>query len=296
VLETANANEILRGVRFGPAPGVVTITGQPGSTTAFVGGTATFTTTAMDGPFTYQWQFNGVNLTNGPSPTGSGAIISGAQSATLTISNVGALDDNSIYDVIVNNPNPNGTAYSSQVILNVPVKITGYPATSEYVLNGSNAVFSVAATGGAPLIYQWTGPCGVLSDGADPCGGTGIIAGSSTETLAITNASTADDGSYVVTVSNYDPSSADNTATPSVLTVLASSPQFASLTVNGSSSQLTFSGAVGTAYRVWGTTNLSLRPITSKWTLLGSGTFSGGVDTFGITPANQDEFYVITQP
>jgi hypothetical protein len=60
---------------------------------------------------------------------------------------------------------------------------------------------------------------------------------------------------------------------------------------------LHFSGTAGGTYHVWSTTNVALTPVESKWTLLGTGTFSGGADAF-TCPTNEPrtEFYTITQP
>ena len=71
VLDTANANEILRGVRFGPTPGAavpVAIVSNPQSQSVSIGGTAVFTVVAQNnGPFTYQWQLKSSTLGNGAS-------------------------------------------------------------------------------------------------------------------------------------------------------------------------------------------------------------------------------------
>jgi hypothetical protein len=52
---------------------------------------------------TYQWQLNGVPLTDGPSPSGTGAVISGSINATLTIAGVALADSGETYSVVVNN-------------------------------------------------------------------------------------------------------------------------------------------------------------------------------------------------
>jgi len=298
VLLQANVNELLRGVRFGPAASAPIIATSPQPQSTFVGGTAVFTVVAQNGPLTYQWQLNGHNLINGASPSGSGALISGAQSPSLTVSPVGAADDQGSYTVVVSNPFPTPTT-SSSALLSVPVKITGFPPLLEYVTNGGTAHLTVAATGGAPLSYQWTGPCGILSDGSgDPCNGGAIVAGSSTAALTISGVTTADNGSYTVTVSNPDPSSANSSTVPSVL-VVVNAPQFTPggpITGVGASPQLNFSGTAGTAYTIWGSSDLTLTPVTRTWTKLTSGTFSGGADSFTMTPPITYEFYVITQP
>ncbi|MCX6874729.1 MAG: immunoglobulin domain-containing protein [Verrucomicrobia bacterium] len=75
----------------GPA---ITISSHPANRTAIIGVTATFTVSATGtAPLSYQWQKNGVNLTN----TGN---ISGATAATLTLANV-QLTDAANYAVLV---------------------------------------------------------------------------------------------------------------------------------------------------------------------------------------------------
>ncbi|HEY3860999.1 MAG TPA: immunoglobulin domain-containing protein [Verrucomicrobiae bacterium] len=230
VLATANPNQVLRGVRFGPVAGPAIIASNPQSANAIVGGTATFTVSAQNGPLTYQWQLNGANLANGPSPSGSGAVISGAQGPVLTISNVGPADDQGSFTVVISNPYPNGAAASAPAVLSVPVNITEFPVAFENVTNGGTAVFTVIATGGAPITYQWIGPCGFLADGlgGDPCDATATVSGSSTGTLMISNASPSDSGQYYVSVSNPDPSSTNTSLIPSVLDVYSGPPAIVS--------------------------------------------------------------------
>ncbi len=200
VMKQANVNELLRGVRFGPVPSAPIIVSLPQPASVSLGGTTNFTTAAQNGPFTYQWQLNGTNLTNGSSVSGSGATISGAQSASLTVASAGIADNAGSYTVVVSNP------YGA---------VTSTP--------------------------------------------------------------------------------------PALLTVLAP-PQFTTsgagpLTLTGpGSGQLNFSGPALTTYHIWSTTNLSLTPVDTTWTLVGAGTFSGGADSFPISVTETNEFYVLTQP
>jgi hypothetical protein len=203
VIATAGPNQLYRGMRFGPsAAPTVTILNSPQPQTVGVGGTATFTVSAAGGPFTYQWQLNNVNLTDGASPSGTGAVISGSTSPVLTVSHVANGDSGGNYSVIVGNPNPSGAATSAQAALTVVFSQFGGGGVTPVVVNGDHTV------------------------------------------------------------------------------------------------QLNFSGTAGSSYRVWGTGNVALKPITSTWTLLTSGTFSGGTDTFTDTnaPAFKQQFYTITIP
>ncbi|HWX19002.1 MAG TPA: LamG-like jellyroll fold domain-containing protein [Candidatus Binatia bacterium] len=67
------------------------ITTQPQSEILYPSGTAHFLAAATGvGTLTYQWQTNGVALTDGP--TGTGSTISGSATNTLLVSNVGSAD------------------------------------------------------------------------------------------------------------------------------------------------------------------------------------------------------------
>ena len=52
-------------------------------------------------PLTYQWRNNGVALSN--APTGTGSVITGATTPTLTVSYVGLADFGSAFDCVVTN-------------------------------------------------------------------------------------------------------------------------------------------------------------------------------------------------
>jgi hypothetical protein len=74
--------------------------------------------------------------------------------------------------------------------------------------------------------------------------------------------------------------------------------QYASTAITGelSAPVLHFTGHAGGTYHVWTTTNLALQPVETTWTLLGTGTFSGGQDTFTCPAGSSTQFYAITQP
>jgi hypothetical protein len=62
--------------------------------------------------------------------------------------------------------------------------------------------------------------------------------------------------------------------------------------------QINLSGLPNTTYRLWSTTNISLTPVTSTWTLLSSSSFnsSGAASYTDVTATGRTKFYVITQP
>jgi len=121
------------------------ITTQPTSQTVAAGQTATFAVAAVGrGPLSYQWQKNGVAM-------------SGATSSSYTTAATTSSDDGVQFIVVISNAV--GTVSSNPAILRVnrtPVapSITTQPA-SQTVVAGQTASFSVAATGTAPLSYQW---------------------------------------------------------------------------------------------------------------------------------------------
>ena len=87
--------------------------------------------------------------------------------------------------------------------------MTVHPVDQTDVVLGSNVLFSVTATGTAPLSYQWQ------KDGVDLTDGGSII-GASTSSLAIVDLMESDEGGYRCVVSNVAGTDTSNTA---VLTV-----------------------------------------------------------------------------
>jgi uncharacterized repeat protein (TIGR03803 family) len=168
--------------------GPLQVTGQPVDQPTYIGGTAIFTVaTSGSAPVFYQWQKDGINLTNGGN-------ISGSTSATLRITNV-AVADAALYSVIVSNAfNSLTSDYAVLEIIYSPPHITSQPVSLTRV-TGTTAMFSVAATGDQPLFYQWQENGTNINDG-------GNISGSATSSLTLVNVTTLNTGSYSVIVSN----------------------------------------------------------------------------------------------
>jgi hypothetical protein len=194
---TGYANDPANWIAATPSPGGVpaaatapTIVLQPADTEVVA-----YTTTRLEvaargsEPLRYQWRRNG-------DPLG------GATSATLLLSNVQPRDYG-LYSVVVFNPA--GSMISTGALLNVliPALIAQQPQSINVGV-GSNAVFSVAASGTGQLRHQWR------KDGAS-------LAGATSATLVLTNVQLTDSGAYTVTVTDDIGSI---TSQPAVLTVL----------------------------------------------------------------------------
>ncbi|WKL03690.1 immunoglobulin domain-containing protein [Paenibacillus amylolyticus] len=113
------------------APVSPAITSQPSDQTVTEGQTATFTVTASgDSPLSYQWKKNGTDIT-------------GATSATLTITNAQKVDEGS-YTVEVTNTAGNVTSNAALLTVNpAPVSpaITSQPS-DQTVTEGQTATFT----------------------------------------------------------------------------------------------------------------------------------------------------------
>ena len=178
------------------------------SQTVPIGANVTFDPTARgSAPLSFQWQLNGTNLP-------------GATSATFNIPNA-QTNNNGPYLVIVTNNYGSSTSAVATLIVQNPVQITGQPA-SQAALLGSNATFTVTATGTA-LNYQWFFGGAPLTDG-------GRINGSATTALSISNIQTTDAGGYLVIVSNLSGSATSLIASLTPQVVLGPSVRYVMLT------------------------------------------------------------------
>ena len=135
-------------------------------------------------PILYQWRIGGTNLSN----TGN---IEGADSWALVLTNAQVANSGS-YDVIARNAygvTTSTVAAVSVYVVYYPPSITNQP-TSRTAPTGSNATFTVGASGTAPLAYQWYFNTNTLLSGQ-----TGV-------SLTLSNVQSNDAGSYTVIVTN----------------------------------------------------------------------------------------------
>jgi hypothetical protein len=159
------------------------ITQQPTNRTVFVSSTVTLAVEVSGtGPFSYQWRYDGANL-------------SGATNATLLLTNIQQIQSGP-YQVIV--LNAAGSAATTPAIVTVivgatfaqqpkPVTLRGSTNLLNYGETGSNATFSVIVSGTPPISYQWR------FKGAP-------IPGATNPSLTINNVTLAHDGPYDVVV------------------------------------------------------------------------------------------------
>ena len=168
---------------------------QPQDLTVLPGASATFNVTA-DGstPFSYQWYFD------------TNTAITGANGPTLVLNNVQATNVGT-YFVVVNNLAGSTNSASAALMLNTnpvaPAFVT-QPA-SVVALAGGNAGFSAAASGTAPVYYQW------LKNGSP-------ISGATAPTLNFTNVQNPDAGTYLLIASNSVGTATSSNATLTVTT------------------------------------------------------------------------------
>src|SRR3984893_7748883 len=124
----------------------ITITSEPANQTVTAGQTAAFSVAASStAPLTYQWSRNG-------------ASISGATSASYNTPATTLADNGAQFYVVVSDPAGNMTSRTAVLTVtpaSVGPTISSEPA-NQTVTAGQTAAFSVAASGTAPVTYQWS--------------------------------------------------------------------------------------------------------------------------------------------
>jgi hypothetical protein len=196
-LAVANgANEGFRGLDFTPdlRPEIVSQP-QPIDTTTNVA--ASFNVTEQS-VYTvgYQWQENGVNVSNNSNITGANSSILSFLHSSLT--------NQGNYTVVITNAY--GSVTSSVVSMTVSA-IALPPGYTNAVLKltnyiGDNVNITATKVEGTPTFtYQWFDGTTALSDGPDG-NGSGYLGSQTSQTLTITNAQLTDTGSYYLGITN----------------------------------------------------------------------------------------------
>jgi hypothetical protein len=196
------------------------ITTQPQSLAVIQGQAASFSVVASgSSPFTYQWYLNG------------SSVGSAGQSSTYTLSNVGTSKAGN-YTVVVVNPGGSVTSVVATLIVYVPPSITTQPS-SQTVVQGQTASFSVAVSGSAPFSYQWN------FNGSNMSGATNA-------SLTLTNVQATQAGSYSTVITNLGGSIISRvvTLTVNVPAAITNQPQ-SQAAIQGQTASFSV-GAIGT--------------------------------------------------
>ncbi len=178
---------------------IPTIPTQPVSVATNAAATVTFHVGAASVNLSYQWKQGNTTLSNGGS-------ISGATSATLTLTGVLAANEGT-YTVHVTNSA--GMIDSAPVTLSVVDPYIATQPLSRTNNEATTATFTVAAAG-TSLGYQWRSNGVALSDG-------GKISGAQTSTLTVSAVVHSNAASYSVTVTG---AKTPVTSSPAVLSVI----------------------------------------------------------------------------
>jgi len=162
----------------------VEIVAHPQSRTNTAGSTAVFTVQATGtGPLYYQWRKDGTDLFD------DGVKILGANLPVLYVSNVLAADIGG-YNVVVTNAISSQTSQLATLTVIDPAIRTGPTPLSRTNMPGDTANFYATAAGTSPLSQQWY------------FNWTNLIEGATGNSLNVTNVQLANEGLYMMVVSN----------------------------------------------------------------------------------------------
>ncbi|MEY3324663.1 MAG: hypothetical protein RLZ11_977 [Bacteroidota bacterium] len=213
-IQNAYAQNILPG---GLTPTPIVITTQPSSQTVCEGTGANFSVTATGTGITYQWE----QSTNGC--TGPWSAISGATSATYSISSTSGSLNNTAYRCVLS-ASGTSSVTSNCGLLTVagPITVSSQPI-SQTVCSGAAITFTTVASG-VSLTYQWQINTG---SGFTNLSNGGVYSGVTTASLGISAATiTLNNYQYRCVISNAacNVNSASATLTVNPITTIAQQP------------------------------------------------------------------------
>lgn len=167
-----------------------TISTQPANVSVNVGDRASFSVTATGtGTLTYQWLFNGT-------------AIAGATAASYEIASAATTQAGN-YSVKVTNTVGSTTSNAASLAVAIPPPTISTQPGNLSLSSGGRGTLSVAASGTGTLTYQWR------------LNGT-AIAGATSSSYEIANATQSDAGTYTVVVTASGSSTTSNAATVTV--------------------------------------------------------------------------------
>jgi hypothetical protein len=238
---------------------------QPQSRTNVVDTDAGFFVMASgEQPLSYQWRFNGTAIGN-------------ATTSAITVPGVHT-NNAGEYDVVITNVAGALTSAVATLTVWVPPTISTQPQ-SRTNMAGSDASFSVLASGTLPLSYQWR------------FNGTAIT-GATTNLLTLNSVQTTNAGSYDVVVTNLAGWTTSAVATLTVLAPPPAQPYITSIMPTGSNFKITFTGPASDSPTVYSVLSGSVVTVVTNPTLA---TITGGGGLYqAIVPANgPKQFYRI---
>ena len=199
----------------------VAVAAAPVDQTVWATSNATFAVTAHGAaPITYQWQYAGASIAN-------------ATNSAYTVTNASA-GKAGAYTVIVSNI-VSSTNVSANLSLYTPPAVTT-DVTNQTAVAGTNVTFLCAASGTAPLSYQWR----LGSPGTN-------FVGATNSSLTLTNVQSANAGSYRCVITNAAGAVTSSIAALTVNIPAAISANPTNVTVIAGNSAVFNCSATGTA-------------------------------------------------
>jgi hypothetical protein len=145
------------------------------------------------GALSYQWQKNGINISNGP--TGTGATYVGVNTPNFSITNIRVGDDG-YYSCIISNPCGSVSSSSTEVNVSALPYFTSLPAPAGTCVLAGSASFTMGVQNATNYQWEWQSPTSgqwfsfFNGYNADVTPGFGMSAsGAGTDTLTISNVS-----------------------------------------------------------------------------------------------------------